>query len=97
MDKDLVLFYLKKIEKKIKICTLNTNETLRNDLLIYLEMCIEVCNLIKRRFYRDVSKYKSMFDEIQSQILLKDFNEGLNIVLDKKKELAHCGKATSSN
>lgn len=97
MDKDLVLFYLKKIEEKIKICALNTNEALRNDLLMYLEMCIEVCNLIKRRFYRDVSKYKSMFDEIQSQILLKDFNEGLKIVLDKKKELAYCRKATSSN
>lgn len=97
MDKDLVLFYLKKIEEKIKICALNANEALRNDLLMYLEMCIEVCNLIKRRFYRDVSIYKNMFDEIQAQILLKDFKEGLKIVLDKKKELAHCGKVTSSD
>lgn len=97
MDKDLVLFYLKKIEEKIKICMLNTNETLRNDLLMYLELCIEVCNLIKKRFCKDVSIYKNIFDEIQAEVLLKDFNEALKIVLDKKKELEHCGRVTSSN
>lgn len=96
MDKDLVLFYLRKVEEKVKICMLNVNEALRNDLLMYLEMCIEICNLIKKRFYRDVSKYKSIFDEIQSQILLKDFNGALKIVLNKKKELEHSGKVTSS-
>lgn len=96
MDKDLVLFYLKKIEEKIKICMLNTNETLRNDLLMYLELCIEVCNLIKKRFYKDVSVYKNIFDEIQAEVLLKDFNKAFNIISSKKKELGYSGKVASS-
>lgn len=97
MEKDLILYYLKKIEKKVKLYFLNGNETLRNDLLMYLEICIEVCNMLERKFYKNVNKERMLFQDIQSSVLLRDMGSVLNFILDKKKELGYSGNVASSN
>ena len=86
MEKDLKLFYFKKIKSKIKWIIQN-NETMRNDLLMYLEICIEVCNLLEDKFKQNTGRDKDIFQQIQNCVLLNHYFEAYEFITIKEKEL----------
>lgn len=96
MDKDLILFYLLKIEGKAKVYFLQSSEAARNDLLMYLEICIEVCNMLEKSFYKKVDAERRLFQDIQGNVLVKDIGSVLNMISGKKKELESSRTVSSS-
>lgn len=67
--------------------TLNNNEAIRNDLLMYLEICIDICNLLEKRYYKAVEEERNIFQLIQASILEKDYLNALEFTKLKIKEL----------
>lgn len=86
LEKELVQFYLNRISMKLQ-WTLNNNEAIRNDLLMYLEICIDICNLLEKRYYKTVGKERNIFQLIQASILEKDYLNALEFTKLKIKEL----------
>ena len=87
MEKDLIMYYLSKIENKVKIYSLRKTEALKNDLLLYLEICIELCNMLEKRFFRNVLMEKEFFQDLQAKILLNNVENVFGIIANKKREL----------
>lgn len=86
LEKELVQFYLNRISMKLQ-WILNNNETIRNDLLMYLEICIDICNLLEKRYYKTVREERNIFQLIQVAILERDYLNALEFVKLKIKEL----------
>lgn len=86
MDKDLKLFYLLKIKKKIR-WIIENGEISKNELLMYLEICIEICNMLEKRFYKKVNEEREDFKNIQAAVLYNDYFNALEYTVIKIKEL----------
>ncbi len=86
MEKELIEFYLKKISLKLQ-WILNNNDAIRNEILIYIEICIDICNLLEKRYYRAVNEERETFQNIQATILEKDYFNALEYTNIKIKEL----------
>ena len=66
---------------------------LKNDLLLYLEICIELCNMLEKRFFRNVLMEKEFFQDLQAKILLNNVENVFGIIANKKRELESSGTA----
>lgn len=98
MDRDTKLFYLLKIKNKLDFKIQNSNNYLfNNELIKYLEICIDICNLLEKRYFGNVKDIRDLFLLIQATIKNKDFYNARELVKIKIKELESSGKQSSSN
>lgn len=97
MDKETKLFYLSKIKTKLNYKLQNPNNYLYvSEILKYLEICTDICELLERKFLENTREIRNLFEMIKVIVKQKDYLNAKELVEIKIKELDASGKQSSS-
>lgn len=100
MDKETRLFYLTKIRNKLqfKLQYLYEpdNYLMTNEIIKYIEMCIDICDLIERKYFENLKEVKNFFNLVQATVMQKDYYNAKELVEIKIKELEQSTNISSS-
>lgn len=100
MDKETRLFYLTKIRNKLQFKLQNLrksdNYLMTNEIIKYIEMCIDICDLIERKYFENLKEVKNFFSLVQATVMQKDYYNAKELVEIKIKELEQSTNISSS-